>query len=127
MSTNPLAHWLGYFSKSGPHGWRCPHCRIGYLALISDTFATRDVSQHTRYPEEFESVFSCLLSCPRCNRAVAVSGIGCLDPEWDQEQGTQGWKPCFRPRSVTPSPDLIEIRGNYPRRLREQLRRSFTL
>lgn len=117
-----------------PH-WPCPACKGGTLALVPKSLVFRETeeSRKDRASEDFEPdwikyAFNAWVKCanPKCGQECVVSGVGGVEPEYDEEDG-MGWADYFAPRYLFPMPDVIRIPTKCPDAVSRSLRASFAV
>lgn len=116
---NPKHFTPPFFPASLPP-WRCPQCRDGALSLLKESLRKEETPASKRNkrdpdgePEWFQSRFSMLLRCLRCDEPVFVLGDVRLVEDHDDEHGrvlTEALIPTF----FEPATPIIQIPSDCP-------------
>ena len=127
------------FRQDKQLNWICPSCNQGLLRIKDNSFSYYERAESLRIrnhpdwdPDWVGFVYSCVFGCQNehCGEAVASSGIGFYD--WDiiedqYGQDQQEWYPHFRPKSFSPSLNIINIPDETPDSVSGALVESFGL
>jgi len=116
--------------------WPCAECGKGLLQAVPKSLVHKETissqrahSEEAWDPDWIEYTFSAWLKCTNagCGQDFALSGVGGVEPRYDNEEGTMGWNSYFAPRWCSPMPDIFEFPSKCPEKVKEQLKTSFRL
>jgi hypothetical protein len=115
--------------------WPCPSCATGTLRLVPKSLVRNETPHSKRGhrhedwdPDWIEYVFVAWGKCSleNCEAEVAISGVGGIEPSYDEEGGTT-WVDYFAPRFCWPMPSIIEVPKKCPDDVKDELKSSFLL
>jgi len=127
--------WTKSIYQHSMPAWKCPVCRKGHTVLVpksvimKETAASKSQHSHDAWdPDWVESVFTAWGVCSNkaCEQSFAVSGIGGVDPEYDDDHGLE-WYDYFSPLQCNPMPDIFDLPPKCPDGVSTELRTAFSL
>lgn len=131
MNMNRLL-WKETLTQHASPRWPCPSCRTGILKMVPKSLIWKETIKSKRMhgdedwdPQDFDCVFTAWVKCGSCAQEVAVSGIGGVEPGYDEDGMT--WVDFFAPRLLSPMPDMFAIPRKCPDIVSEKLRASFAV
>jgi hypothetical protein len=126
------ALWKQTLTKQYAPAWPCPSCRRGTLKIVPNSLVQKETSGSQRAhghenwdPDWVEYTFTAWLKCSGCGEDVVASGVGGIEPGYDQEGMT--WDDYFTPRLLVPTPDVFVIPKKCPDEVCQKLRGAFTV
>jgi hypothetical protein len=125
--------WAQTLSKTSCPPWPCPECGKGATALLPNSLIAHETVESRRArghevwdPDWISYSFTAWAECthPGCKQTFAIAGVGGVGPEMDEE-GNESWQDYFVPKYVQPMPRIIELPGNCPREVSQELAAAF--
>lgn len=109
--------WVQNITEHTMPAGRCPVCRRGTTSLVPKSLTYKETarsklehSDEAWDPEWILYVFTVWAECSNitCKQPFAISGVGSVSPEFDEERGVE-WYDSFSPTQCNPMPDIIQI------------------
>lgn len=126
------ALWKQTLTERHAPAWPCPSCQRGSLRIVPDSLVKHETTRSRRAhgdenwdPDWIEYTFTAWLKCGTCSENVVVSGVGGIEPGYDQEGMT--WDDYFSPRLVFPTLDILTIPKKCPEDVSQKLRAAFAI
>lgn len=124
--------WKETLTKLHSPPWPCPSCSRGTLKVVLNSLVDKETSRSQAAhgsqdwdPDSVEYTFTAWLDCNTCGEDVVVSGVGGVEPGYDQEGMT--WDDYFSPRILVPMPDMFGIPKKCPKEVSQKLRAAFSV
>ncbi len=131
-------YWLNFCFLGGyPIDVKCPTCWKGKLNIL-EKFAIRESrdaidiqkGKYGNYDIEFiDEKFSGLLTCDFCNDVVAVCGTSNFESNFDPEDLSVEYEYYrrFKVEYFSPPLNIFPLKHDYPKRVKDILKKSFSL
>ncbi len=127
-------HFIEYlYPERVPRSYKCSSCDGGALDFLPNSFSYQETKRSAQSHQEdwweiemVEFVFSGILVCESCDEKYAVSGIGAVEDDFDEDYG-HCVSNYFIPKHFTPEIHLFKIAPKTPDEIRNIITSSFSL
>lgn len=128
--------WKNEFVLPGSLPWSCPNCTSAKLRVKSGSLAVGETPDskashsHDEWePEWIVGRFTCMLECPHCSGEIGLAGSYTVKDERGYTDGEEigGYETYYKPAYFTDAPCIIDIPGDTPESVSDEIDRSFQL